>query len=100
MAGLKPAFGLGIDLDTSALQIAQNKYPRLQFMEGDMEDADLIEQIAQNLPFDVVLLDGSLGYLDDIQMFLTRLQVVCNEDTRVVSVYYGYLWEPVLRLAE
>ena len=100
MAGLNPAFGLGIDLDASALQIAQNKYPRLQFMEGDMEDADLMEQIAQNLPFDVVLLDGSLGYLDDIQMFLTRLQVVCNEDTRVVSVYYGYLWEPVLRLAE
>ena len=100
MAGLNPAFGLGIDLDASALQIAQSKYPRLQFMEGDMEDADLIEQIAQNLPFDVVLLDGSLGYLDDIQTFLTRLQVVCNEDTRVVSVYYGYLWEPVLRLAE
>jgi SAM-dependent methyltransferase len=100
MAGLNPTFGLGIDLDASALQIAQNKYPRLQFMEGDMEDADLIEQIAQNLPFDVVLLDGSLGYLDDIQTFLTRLQVVCNEDTRVVSVYYGYLWEPVLRLAE
>ena len=100
MAGLNPAFGLGIDLDASALQIAQNKYPRLQFMEGDMEDAGLIEQIAQNAPFDVVLLDGSLGYLDDIQTFLTRLQVVCNEDTRVVSVYYGYLWEPVLRLAE
>ena len=100
MAGLNPAFGLGIDLDASALQIAQNKYPRLQFMEGDMEDAGLIEQIAQNLPFDVVLLDGSLGYLDDIQTFLTRLQAVCNEDTRVVSVYYGYLWEPVLRLAE
>ena len=100
MAGLNPAFGLGIDLDASALQIAQNKYPRLQFMEGDMEDAGLIEQIAQNVPFDVVLLDGSLGYLDDIQTFLTRLQAVCNEDTRVVSVYYGYLWEPVLRLAE
>jgi SAM-dependent methyltransferase len=100
MARLNPAFGLGIDLDASALQIAQTKYPRLQFMEGDMEDAGLIEQIAQNLPFDVVLLDGSLGYLDDIQTFLTRLQAVCNEDTRVVSVYYGYLWEPVLRLAE
>ena len=76
MAGLNPAFGLGIDLDISALKIAQNNYPRLQFMEGDIEDADLIEQIAQNLPFDVVLLDGSLGYLDDIQTFLTRLQVV------------------------
>ena len=61
MAGLNPAFGLGIDLDISALKTAQNNYPRLQFMEGDMEDADLIEQIAQNLPFDVVLLDGSLG---------------------------------------
>jgi SAM-dependent methyltransferase len=100
LSALSPAFGLGIDLDTIALKVAQKKFPRLQFLQGDMEDAKFIEQITQDAPFDVILLEGSLGYLDDIQACLARLRKFCNEDTRLVIISYGYLWEPFLRFAE
>ena len=100
LASLEPAFGLGVDLDPSSLQLARANHPSLDFIEGDMEDIVLLQKISQSQPFDIILLEGSLGYADDIQAFLNNLRNVCNEETRVISLYYGYLWEPILRLAE
>jgi SAM-dependent methyltransferase len=100
LSALRPTFGVGIDIDAIALKVAREKFPRLRFLEGDMEDENLIEQVAQGASFDVILLEGSLGYLDDIQACLTSLRRLCNENTRLVIVSYGYLWEPFLRLAE
>ena len=100
LASLEPAFGMGVDLDPYSLQLARTNHPSLHFIEGDIEDIGVLEKIAHSLPFDIILLEGSLGYIDDIQAFLIKLQNVCSEETRVVSLYYGYLWEPILRLAE
>jgi len=91
---------MGIDLDSSSLQLARTNHPYLHFIEGDIEDIRVLEKLSHVPPFDIVLLEGSLGYIDDIQAFLIKLKNVCSEETRVVSVYYGYLWEPILRLAE
>jgi SAM-dependent methyltransferase len=100
LASLEPAFGMGVDLDPYSLQLARTNHPSLHFIEGDIEDTGVLEKISLSPPFDIVLLEGSLGYVDDIQAFLIKLQNVCSEETRVVSLYYGYLWEPILRLAE
>ena len=100
LASLEPSFGIGVDLDTFSLQLARSNYPWLHFLEGDMEEIGLLEQISRSGPFDIVLLEGSLGYVEDIQEFLIHLNKVCNDETRVVSLYYGYYWEPILRLAE
>jgi len=100
LAGLEPAFGLGVDLDPYSLQLARKNHPSLHFIQGDMEDIGLLQELSQPLPFDIILLEGSLGYADDIQTFLNNLQNVCHEETRVISLYYGYFWEPILRLAE
>ena len=100
LASLEPAFGMGVDLDPYSLQLARTNHPYLHFIEGDIEDIRVLEKLSHVPPFDIVLLEGSLGYIDDIQAFLIKLKNVCSEETRVVSVYYGYLWEPILRLAE
>ena len=100
LPALNPSFGVSVGFIATSLEKEHEKHPHLKFIEGDIEDQTLIEQIAQYAPFDVVLFDGFLGYLDDIQEFLSSMLVVCSKETRVVSTYYGYLWEPILRLAE
>ncbi len=41
-----------------------------------------------------------IGYVDDIQNAFGQLRKVCRPDTRVIIVYFNYLWEPILKLSE
>ena len=35
---LKPSYGLGVDLSANMVDIAQKKYPNLEFIQGDIEN--------------------------------------------------------------
>jgi ubiquinone/menaquinone biosynthesis C-methylase UbiE len=94
LAALNPSRGLGVDLSPRMIDIASKKYPECEFITGDLEDLHIEEK------FDYVVLDGTIGNVDDIQSAFKELHKVCNPDTRVVIVYYNYLWEPVLKFAE
>jgi len=100
LAMLEPAMGVGVDISEKKIEIARQKFPNLRFEVGNIEDAELISRVQQFGPYDVVLLIDSLGYVWDIQHFLGQLQPLCNADTRIISVYYSYLWEPLLKLTE
>lgn len=50
--------------------------------------------------FDYILLTETIGHVDDIQLALRQLHKVSKPDTRVIIIYYNYLWEPVLKFAE
>jgi SAM-dependent methyltransferase len=94
LAALNPARGLGIDISSQMIEIARGKHPRLQFEVGDMEALEIDEK------FDYVLVDGTIGNVDDIQLAIKELHKVCKPETRLIIVYYNYLWEPALKLAE
>ena len=100
LAALEPEVGVGVDISEKKIEIARKAYPGLFFEVGDMEDPDLISSIQDLGPYDVILLFDSLGYVWDVQKFLEQLQPLCNSETRIVSVYYSYLWEPLLKLLE
>jgi ubiquinone/menaquinone biosynthesis C-methylase UbiE len=94
LAALHPSRGLGIDISPQMVGIARNKFPHLQFEVGDMESLDIDEK------FDYALIDGTIGNVEDIQLAFKEMHKICKPETRLIIVYYNYLWEPVLKFAE
>jgi SAM-dependent methyltransferase len=94
LAALNPRRGLGIDISPNMVQVAREKFPQLQFEIGDLENLQIEEK------FDYVILVETIGHVDDIQLAFKELHKVCKPQTRLIIVYYNYLWEPVLKFAE
>ncbi len=94
LAALNPSRGLGIDISSNMVEIARKKFPHLKFEIGDVENLQLEEK------FDYVVLDEVIGHVDDIQLAFRELQKVCKPETRLIVIYYNYLWEPILKFAE
>lgn len=94
LAALRPGRGLGIDISPKMIEAAKIKFPHLRFKVGDLEDLQVEEK------FDYVVLVETIGHVDDIQSAFKELHKVCKPETRLIIVYYNYLWEPALKLAE
>ncbi|HXP31898.1 MAG TPA: bifunctional class I SAM-dependent methyltransferase/glycosyltransferase family 2 protein [Stellaceae bacterium] len=98
LAELRPARGVGVDLSPGVVEIARADHPQLRFAVGDIEDPAVIASLGG--PFDVIVMAGTIGLLEDCQATLASLRRLCHGGTRLVIAYHNYLWEPVLRLAE
>jgi SAM-dependent methyltransferase len=98
LAELHPARGVGIDISPRMIEIARAEHPGFEFLTGDIEDPATLAALGG--PFDVIILAGTLGLLEDCQTSLANLRRLCHGDTRLVIAYHNYLWEPFLRLAE
>jgi SAM-dependent methyltransferase len=96
--GLKPSFGVGIDISPAMIRQAKRSYPNLEFRVGDAEDPDFIASLPG--PFDVILIVDTIGSFDDCQLALEALHAQCTRATRVVVAYYSHLWEPLVGFAE
>lgn len=94
LAAIKPGRGFGIDISPKMVEIARKKFPNLQFEIGDLENIQVEEK------FDYVILVETIGHVDDIQLAFKELHKVCKPETRLIIVYYNYLWEPILKFAE
>ncbi len=92
---LRPSYGIGVDINPDLVARARSRYPNLHFVEGDIEKLELPDE-----PFDYILLSNTIGYLKDVQKLFMKMRRYVRPQTRIVIVYYNYLWEPVLKLAE
>jgi len=92
LAAVKPSYGVGIDADPDAIELAKSRFPHLKFSAEDPHELDINEK------FDYVLICNSLGRWRDIQQVLERIRPATIESTRIVITYYNYLWEGILRL--
>ena len=90
---LKPSVGVGVDVSQKTVEIAQKKFPAYSFICGKVKDIPPQK-------FDVIILTGVLGEVDDIQELLESLLPFCTQDTRLVIEYYSYFWQSILKLAE
>ena len=95
---LKPSRGVGVDLSERMIEVARSSYPQFEFRQGDAEDRDFLASL--DGPFDVIVLSDTIGYFDDCAQALENLHCLCSPATRVVIAYYGWFWEPILRLGE
>lgn len=94
LAAVKPSRGLGIDISAKMVEIAQSRYPHLEFRVGDLESLDLREK------FDAVILADVVGHIQDLEETFRNLRAVCSSKTRIIISYYSFLWEPILKLGE
>ncbi len=94
LAFLNPIKGLGIDISPKMIGIARGKFPHLQFTVGDLENLQVKEK------FDYVVIIETIGHVDDIQLAFKELHKVCKPETRLIIVYYNYLWQPILKFSE
>ncbi|HEB50132.1 MAG TPA: glycosyltransferase [Desulfobulbus sp.] len=94
LAALEPGRGVGVDISPRMVERARRNFPSLEFRVDDMENLQISEK------FDYVLVVDTIGHVDDIQLAFSQLHKVCRPETRVIVVYYNYLWAPVLKFAE
>ncbi|OFX24827.1 MAG: glycosyl transferase [Bacteroidetes bacterium GWA2_31_9b] len=85
---------VGIDFSEKMIQVAKERYPELEFIISDAEIIELNEK------FDVIVLSGVVGYVDNLIEVFESLKKVCHPNTRILVSYYNFLWEPILRLGE
>ena len=98
LAGLKPSFGVGVDLSGSAIEEAKRAYPSYSFYVGDIEAPGLIQSLPG--PFDYIVIVDTLGSLDDCQLMFENLHCLCTRETRIIVGYFSHLWYPLLKIAE
>lgn len=98
LAALKPSYGVGVDFSPGMIEQARRLHPELEFQVGDAEDPETISALKG--PFDFILVQDTIGSLDDCQAFLAQLHPLCVRHTRIVIGYFSHLWQPVLLLAE
>jgi SAM-dependent methyltransferase len=98
LAGLEPAYGVGIDIAPAMTARAAARHPGLKFHTGNAEDPTDLAQIEGT--FDVILLSDTVGFLDDCEETFRQLRRFATPRTRIVVSYYSRLWEPALALAE
>jgi len=92
LAAVKPSYGVGVDADPAAIELAKTRFPDLNFYVMDPHEMELDEK------FDYVLICNSLGLWRDIQQVFERIRPLTKPSTRIVITYYNYLWEGILRL--
>jgi len=85
---------VGVDISDEMIKIAKDRYSEVKFYVAGFEDMVLERK------FDYILIGGVAGYVDDLYMAFQHLNKVCKPETKIVIVYFNYLWEPVLKLAE
>ncbi len=98
LAALRPAVGVGIDISPVSIQTAQQLYPDLHWICADVEQLPEDESLGQ--PFDLIIIEDLLGYLEDIQAFLAALKRLSHPRTRIVISTWNWLWAPVLQAGE
>ncbi|MGY4571717.1 MULTISPECIES: glycosyltransferase [Bradyrhizobium] len=98
LAALEPSYGVGVDFSQAAITRARERFPNLQFHEGDVEDPQTFDAIEG--PFDYIVIADTIGMFDDIDGTLGLIQRICSPSTRLVISYYSPLWEPILKIGE
>ncbi|SRR5258708_174567 len=49
--------------------------------------------------YDYILLENTLSDIEDIQNYISKLKTHCKTETKIVVVYFNFLWKPILNLA-
>jgi SAM-dependent methyltransferase len=94
LASVRPGEGVGIDFSPRMVELARRKHPHLRF------EVMPAEELRLTACFDYILACNLVGDLEDVQAAFQSLHRVSHPGTRVILIYYNYLWEPFLKLAE
>lgn len=91
---LEPSVGVGVEASAAMIEVAKKQYPQYTFIEAQAED------YVPDEVFDFILLPYAVNCIFDVQKVLANLQKGCDKDTRLVMIYYNFLWKPLIQLGE
>ncbi|MDP3914934.1 MAG: glycosyltransferase [Bacteroidota bacterium] len=89
-----PGKGIGVDFSPTAINIAKQKYPHLEFYLADAHD------FTPNVAIDYIIVSDLITSLWDVQAFFRRLRTYVTPRTKIIISSYNHLWEPFLKLGE
>jgi len=95
LASLRPAVGVGLDINAGMIREARRNHPGLRFVQLAGEEVGALGDT-----FDYVVISQTLGEVYDLRGLFRAVQQVCHARTRLVIVHHSRLWQPVLRLLE
>ena len=99
LAALQPAYGIGIDFSSQAIEQAQQRYPQFTFLLADAhESLQAIDKIKTNIQFDVIILSDLVNDLWDVQRVFEELHRLSAPHTRIILNSYSRLWEIPLEI--
>lgn len=92
----RPLVGVGLDIDPAAFGTHQGAVQgNLEFFADSIEEWDPPDK-----KFDYVVASGLLEHVYDAGRVLSKIANFCHQESRVVTVTYSRLWQPLLKLAE
>ena len=95
LAGVSPAYGVGVDFSPGMIARARERYPHLTWIQTDAHELSLETQT-----FDYILLSDLVNDLWDVQQVFEGLRPYCHAETRLVLNTYSRLWQLPLGLAQ
>ncbi|MGN6367206.1 MAG: glycosyltransferase [Phycisphaerae bacterium] len=95
LAAVKPAYGVGIDINSKAIAEARQRHPELTFHEMAAEEVGKLGET-----FDYVIVSGVLPQLYDLHTALEAIRAVCHDRTRVIVTTFSRVWQPAIRIGE
>lgn len=102
LAGLRPSYGLGIDMADDKIRAARQLHanrPELEFRTARAEDLSELPGPSLEKPFDYIILSDLLPLLHDVDSVLAQLKVAVGPNTRLLVGFHSNLWRPVMWLA-
>jgi 2-polyprenyl-3-methyl-5-hydroxy-6-metoxy-1,4-benzoquinol methylase len=91
---VNPGKGIGVDFSVSAINIARQKYPHLEFHVAD------VMEFTPDIEIDYIIVSDLMTSLWDVQAFFRKVRSYVNPRTKIIISTYNYLWEPILKLGE
>jgi ubiquinone/menaquinone biosynthesis C-methylase UbiE len=95
--GLLPSEGMGLDISAGMIRNASQTFKsakNLKFAVSDLHKHSMSE------PFDYIVLNYLIGYLDDVQAALVNLQGAARPRTRLVLTSLNHVWLYPLKWAQ
>lgn len=84
----------GIVQSDDYLNIAKKRFPKIDFL--NIKNINKLN----GKKFDYVLINHIFSEITDIQEFIKILKKYTKEDSRIIVLYFNYLWKPLLTIGE
>jgi len=86
---------VGVEIDRSFVQLAKKRSNRVKVLQ----EREFWKKYG-NYKFDCILINHTLGELDNIQDFIVKLKKLSHKDSRIIVLFFNYLWKPILDITQ
>ena len=94
LAWVNPSRAVGVDGSPGVIREARRNHPEFEFHHADADRLPL------NETFDFIIIPNGVNDQFDVQATFKSIRQLCEPETRVVLLFYNFLWQPLVLLAE